>query len=217
MTYIIGIVSQKGGVGKSTLARMLARELAAGGMSVKIADLDTQQATSYHWSRRRADAGIQPEIRIETFQNVKTALSEASQFDAYILDGAPHASRETKAVAKAADLVVIPTGQAVDDLYPTVLLAHDFRKEGIDTKKVSIALCKISDSEIDVHAARQYLTQAGYRVLDGEIPFRTAYSKASDEGRAVTETAFKTLNQKADKVAQSIVDAVAELAARRAA
>ena len=33
MTYIIGMVSQKGGVGKSTLARMMAREIADGGMT----------------------------------------------------------------------------------------------------------------------------------------------------------------------------------------
>ena len=30
MTYIVGIVSQKGGVGKSTFARMMAREFTAG-------------------------------------------------------------------------------------------------------------------------------------------------------------------------------------------
>lgn len=56
MTYIIGMVSQKGGVGKSTLARMMAREFVAGGLTTKIADLDTQQQTCTHWAgpaRRR--------------------------------------------------------------------------------------------------------------------------------------------------------------------
>ena len=36
VTYIIGMVSQKGGAGKSTMARLLARELAQNGMTVKI-------------------------------------------------------------------------------------------------------------------------------------------------------------------------------------
>lgn len=40
MTYKIGMVSQKGGVGKSTLACMMAREFVAGGLSTKSADLD---------------------------------------------------------------------------------------------------------------------------------------------------------------------------------
>lgn len=216
MAYIVGVVSQKGGVGKSTLARLLARELAAGGMKVKIADLDIQQATSYHWARRRAENKIEPQIRIETFQSVKTALGEAAQFDALILDGAPHASRDTREIARAADLIVIPTGQAVDDLYPTVMLAHDLRKEGIPPGKIAIALCRVSDSGVEVRAAREYLSQAGYRVLDGEIPFRTAYGKASDEGRAITETGFRTLNGRAERLAQSLVDAVAEASQARA-
>ena len=45
MAYIVGIASQKGGVGKSTLARIMAREFTVGGLRTKIADLDTQQQT----------------------------------------------------------------------------------------------------------------------------------------------------------------------------
>ena len=38
MTVMIGVVSQKGGVGKSTISRLVAREYAAAGWTVKIAD-----------------------------------------------------------------------------------------------------------------------------------------------------------------------------------
>ena len=40
MALIIGVVSQKGGMGKSTIARLIARELAAQDWEVKIGDLD---------------------------------------------------------------------------------------------------------------------------------------------------------------------------------
>jgi chromosome partitioning protein len=40
MAVIIAMVSQKGGIGKSTLSRLIAREYANAGWSVKIADLD---------------------------------------------------------------------------------------------------------------------------------------------------------------------------------
>jgi chromosome partitioning protein len=40
MDVVVAFVSEKGGVGKSTLARALAREAAAGGLSVKVAHLD---------------------------------------------------------------------------------------------------------------------------------------------------------------------------------
>jgi len=48
MTTIIAFISQKGGVGKSTLARALAREASHQKLSVLLADCDPQQATSYH-------------------------------------------------------------------------------------------------------------------------------------------------------------------------
>ena len=57
------MVSQKGGAGKSTLARLFARELAQDGFTVKIADLDTQQTTSTEWATDRAKAGIEPKIQ----------------------------------------------------------------------------------------------------------------------------------------------------------
>ena len=52
---VVAFISQKGGVGKSTLSRGLAREAAKSGLAVKICDLDTQQDTSVEWHRRRLD------------------------------------------------------------------------------------------------------------------------------------------------------------------
>ena len=113
---------------------------------MKIADLDTQQGTSFKWAARRARNGLEPEIRVETFASVKTALSEAAGFDVYILDGAPYASKDTRAVAHACNLVVIPTGQSLDDLEPSVLLAHDLLKDGVARERIAFALLKVSDS-----------------------------------------------------------------------
>ena len=45
MLVIVGFVSQKGGVGKSTLSRALATSAAAAGTTVTVADLDVQQET----------------------------------------------------------------------------------------------------------------------------------------------------------------------------
>lgn len=50
MLVIVGFVSQKGGVGKSTLARALATSAAAAGTTVTIADLDVQQETVKRWA-----------------------------------------------------------------------------------------------------------------------------------------------------------------------
>ena len=217
MGYIIGMISQKGGVGKSTLARMMAREFAEGGMSVKIADLDTQQQTCTHWAGRRAENGVTPEIQVQGFASVRSAVEDAARFDAYILDGKPNASEQTFEVAKVCDLVVIPTGQTVDDLHPGVVLAHTLVKKGLPLHRIAFAMFKTTGSERENSAARQYLKQAGYLVLDGEVPVSTGYGSASDMGKAITETSFKTLNVKAATLAQSVIDMIAEMSERKVA
>lgn len=211
MTYVLGMISQKGGVGKSTLARMMAREFVTGGLSAKIADLDTQQQTCTNWAGRRAENGITPEIQVQSFPSVKSAAEEADRFDALILDGKPNASDQTIEIAKASDLVVIPTGQTVDDLHPGVVLAHSLRKKGVAPEKLAFAMFKTTGSDRENTAAREYVSQAGYIVLDGEISVSTAYGSASDQGKAITETSFRTLNERASKLAQSVIDRLVEL------
>ena len=217
MTYIIGMVSQKGGGGKSTLARMMAREFVAGGMSAKIADLDTQQQTCTNWAGRRAENAVAPEIQVQSFASVKTALEDAQRFDALILDGKPNASDQTIEIATAADLVLIPTGQTVDDLHPGVVLAHALRKKGVPAEKIAFAMFKTTGSERENQAARDYLGQAGYSVLGGDVPVSTAYGSASDIGKAITETSFRTLNGRAAALAQAVIDKMAELQERQVA
>ena len=61
---IISLISQKGGVGKSAVARLLGVEFTKAGWNVKIADLDPVQGTTTRWKSRRDQAGIQPEIAV---------------------------------------------------------------------------------------------------------------------------------------------------------
>jgi chromosome partitioning protein len=206
MTYILGVLSQKGGVGKSTIARLLAVELAKEKFSVKIADLDTQQTTSTDWSSDRYENSITPEIQVQPFGNLKTAIKESNNFDIYILDGKPHSSSQTVEIAKASDIIIIPTGQTKDDLRPSVTLAHSLVNSGIEVSKVCFALVKTTNSKTEISAALHYLKQTEYYVLSGCLPISTAYATAHDQGKAVTETSYHTLNIKAKEIAQSIID-----------
>src|SRR3954468_13184942 len=91
----IAFVSQKGGVGKSTLSRALAREVACDGVSVKIADLDVQQGTTANWHRRRLAMSIEPVIAVEAFRTAAQALKAGNNFDLLLLDGPARASAAT--------------------------------------------------------------------------------------------------------------------------
>lgn len=205
MGAIIGFVSQKGGVGKSTLARGIGREAAAGGLSVKIADLDVQQGTSVNWYRRRLEAGVEPLFSVESFKTAAQALKLSSQFDYLIIDGPARASAATLEIARAATLIVQPTGSSVDDLEPAVLTFHELVRDGISRDILVFALSRVG-TDAEEAEARAYVKQAGYKVLDGSIQERPAYRQASNVGLSITETRYPQLNKRADVLIQAIVD-----------
>ncbi len=205
MAQIVGFISQKGGVGKSTLARGLSREASANGLQVKLADLDVQQGTSVDWYRRRLDNGTTPVFSVESFKTASQALRLAPQYDLLLLDGPARASEATLEIAKAASLVVQPSGAGIDDLRPAVLVFHELVRCGIPKQRLRLALCRIG-TDAEEAESRDYIQQAGYEVLEGCLPERPAYRKASTAGFSVTETRYPQLNQRADKLIQSMVD-----------
>ena len=205
MTAIIGVISQKGGVGKSTLSRALAREAAASGATVKLADLDTQQGTSTDWHRRRLEAGLEPVFSVESFKTAAQALKAAADQDVLVIDGPARASAATLEIARQASVVVQPTGASVDDLRPAVLTFHELVREGIPRNRLLFALCKIG-TDAEEAEARAYLAQAGYEALPGSIPERPAYRQAQNLGHAITETRYAQLNKRADELLQAVVD-----------
>lgn len=207
MATVIAFVSQKGGVGKSTLSRALAREAAAAGLKVKIADLDTQQGTSVDWHRQRIGSSITPAVSAEAFKTAAQALAVASLFDLLVIDGPARTSQGTLDIAKVASLVVQPTGASVDDLRPAVREFHALVKEGIPRDRLVFALNRIGTTAEEAET-RAYLAEAGYGVLNGCLYERPAYRKAQNQGFSVTETRYAGLNEKADALIQDLIDRV---------
>ena len=211
MTLIIACVSQKGGVGKSTLARMLAREYAANEWSVKIADMDSNQLTSTRWNARRNQNGFHPEIEVQNHKSVSQALRTAESYDLLIFDGKPSASAETLEIARTSDIVLIPSGYSLDDLEPTVTLANDLLKGKIKRQQIHVVFNHTGDSQSEAEEASEYVQAAGYRVLGEGIPERTVYRRANDLGKAATETTHNSTNEHADQVVQKVVERINDL------
>jgi len=208
MSIIVGVLSQKGGVGKSTIARLIAREYAFAGWNVKIADLDISQGTSVDWERRREQYGLSPEIAVEPFRTVAQALKISDSYDMMIFDAPPHSMSGTLEIAKASVLSVLPTGLSLDDLRPSIMLAHELVNSGISAGKIIFVLCRVGDRENEITEAREYIRSAGYACADGSLPEKTAYRRASDEGRALSEVTYPSLKLRTEQVAQSIIDSI---------
>ena len=81
MPLVVAFISQKGGVGKSTLARGLATFAVANGSKTKVADLDLQQRTAIVWETTRVRHGVKPVVDVQAFDTIKEALSAAKSSD----------------------------------------------------------------------------------------------------------------------------------------
>lgn len=204
---IVGFVSQKGGVGKSTLARALALEGVREDLRVKIADLDPQQGTAVAWAMRRMASGIEPAIAAEPFRNVSDALAACGGLDLLILDGPARASRETLAIAKASDLLIQPSGTAIDDLDPAIRLFHELVAAGVDRGRLVIVLSR-AGTEAEERDARDYVTRAGFEVLPGALIERAGYRQAQNAGFAVQEARHTALATRAQELMKAISDRI---------
>jgi chromosome partitioning protein len=203
---IISLISQKGGVGKSALARLLAVEVARAGWMVKIADLDPAQGTSTKWKSRRDQAGIHPEIAVEKFRTVDRAIKEAERFDLMILDGPAHAEHGGRVMAQNSDLVLMPTGYSLDDMEPQIEAAYELEEAGIPSERIFFCFCRAKGSAIEDRAARSYLAKARMNVLDPIFPELASIRQGHAEGRAASEVPFPKVQEKAVAVAQAIMN-----------
>ena len=206
MNKTISIISQKGGVGKSSIARTLAREFADNGLETLIADMDVSQSTSTEWNSIRMEQNIKPDISVQQFRTVESALKLQSHYDIIIFDGAPHATKQTLEMVKKSDLSILPTGISKDDLNPQIRLAHELLKNGVHMSNFAFVFCRVGNSDSQLKEATEYLNLTPYYLLENIIKEKDGYRMALDSGKALTETSFTSLNKRADKVMQEIFD-----------
>ena len=211
MAAVIAFISQKGGVGKSTLARALAAVCAQAGLEVVLADLDPRQQTLVQWQKARTAQRVSPRLSVEPFDDAAEAVERADACDLLILDTPGGVNDDTLSVARVAHLIVQPTGPGLDDLHPAVLLFHELVAVGIPKSNLVAALCRVLNDEEEEAAARAYLEEAGYEVLEGSIPESLAYRLAHNRGRSLTETNEQAFNERADALIEALLTKVAAI------
>ena len=205
---IVGVVSQKGGVGKSTLCQLIAREAAASGKQAKILDFDTKQMTSTEWGRARLERDLEPAIEAEPVKNIESALKHNRGYDIVVLDGAAGTPKRTGELVSVCDLIVLPTGASRADLVPTLALARRIAEMKLAVDGPVFALCRVLTAS-EAAEARATIGRAGFETLEGELIERPGYRQAQNFGRSASETGFPSLNDKARRLAHAILDRLA--------
>lgn len=185
---IASFVGQKGGVGKSTLARLLAVAAARQEYKVLLADFDLEQLSCVEWSAVRLRNGIAPDIEARVFNSLKNLRKKVSNLDLVVVDTRGLADELTKEISQESDVVFLPTGTSMDDLRPTLALAKRLSKSRKISNKIVLILSKVGRSERLLQTARDTIAEAGFDVLDNVWPERDGFQADLDIGKAGSET-----------------------------
>jgi chromosome partitioning protein len=113
---IIAFASQKGGVGKTTLAGHLAVEAERQGAGpVALLDTDPQGSLAAWWNTRAAETPLFASVSIHNLSEHLTLLA-GEGISLVMIDTPPAITENIRAVVATADLVVIPTRPSPHDL-----------------------------------------------------------------------------------------------------
>jgi len=209
MTRRILFTSQKGGVGKSALARSLAVAFAALGRKVLLADFDIEQRTCMRWQAQRQARALRPSLTAAPFESEKRLARIAGDFDDVVIDTGGRHDEMSVTLAKSADVTFLPSSFSLDDVLPTLKVVESLRNAGVPANRIAIVFCRTGGSERQEQQARSVFAMNRIAMLDPVLPQRDGYASLLATGRSVREATSGSLRTTALKLEQAMLDFIA--------
>lgn len=179
----IAIIGQKGGTGKTNLAKILLAAFAAEGKSCLGIDLDPQASLCRWDDRREAETpAVMPMFASRLPRTLASAREQG--IDIAVIDTAGRARDEALAAVKAADLAVIPLQPTTEDLETLGAAREYLGFSGADALAVLVMV--EPRGPLRGQAAR-FIENTGMRVCPFAVGRRAAYRHASTVGLVPTE------------------------------
>lgn len=179
----VAIISQKGGVGKTTIALHLAVAAELDGKPAVIIDLD-QQASATTWKDLRADDS--PVVQPAQANRLGIILDEAKKQGAEFIaiDTSPNSESASLSAARAADLVLIPCRPHLLDLkaiHSSIELAR------IAKKPFFVVVNAVPPRGSLGKEARSAIATYGAEVAPIELSLRASYYHCLVNGQTAQE------------------------------
>jgi chromosome partitioning protein len=217
MARHILFTSQKGGVGKSTLACSTAVALAYAGRKVLLADFDVEQRTCLRWQARRQARRLQPAIEVAKFSKESKLERAARDYDDVVIDTRGRHAELSLDLAREADAIFLPSSFSLDDVSPTLRVVESLRSAGILSRRFAVVFCRTGGSARQEQHARSILDMNQIVALAAVLPQRDGFVPLSATGRTGREAANATLRSIAMAMDQALLQFIETAAAGTAA
>ena len=187
---IIGVLQQKGGVGKTTLALNIAASYAKEGLRVLLVDADPQ-GSALTWSSVRDADPLFAVVGMPKPTLHKDLPQVAKDYDLVIIDGAPQTKELARSAILASDFVLIPVQPSPFDVWSCadiVALIEEAQQFKGTIKAGFVINRKIGNTAIGRDVKKAF-AQFPYPLLKTSINQRVAFAEAAAQGLTVVETA----------------------------
>jgi chromosome partitioning protein len=199
---IITVVSNKGGVGKSTCALHLAHYLADNGPTA-LFDGDPNRSV-LNWDERTPEGFRHKNLKVAQIMMVNKI---AKSVDHSVVDTtARPAISDYKDLAAGSDILLVPVNPDIMSLETALETVRTLRE--VNAENVAVVLTKVAHTQRSAaDAVREECRRAGVRVLARDMRWFAAYQHAARLGVSVREVV--KLEPQRDNTAEAWSDVVA--------
>ena len=207
---IILIGSEKGGVGKSTVAMNLAVWLSSKGKEVLVVDADRQSSIA-NWAQVRDETDKVKIVCARQYDNLtKTLQNFSSHYNMVIVDCQGRISKEMQTGLLAADLAIIPFRPSQMDLDTIPSMAELIESTKIFNPKLNacalLTMCPTNTRVNELSEARDFFDNyPSLSLLDNVLRDRKVYRDAVSAGLGVIEMDNKIAAEEVDTVFKEII------------